>query len=148
MNDSKRKKIRLYNLLFALGCGGILLFLWLAPPVRTPRGWLTTFHAVRVVERNLPNWEREWHKEYLAGIMLLDLADPSKVLGISRAPLLAPEAPYETSGYRGSVIFPGGMVLEDSGEVKIWYGAADTVECLATADVDELLAVCEPTSGA
>ena len=119
-----------------------------APPVRTPRGWLATFHAVRVVERNLPNWEREWHKEYLAGIMLLDLADPSKVLGISRAPLLAPEAPYETSGYRGSVIFPGGMVLEDSGEVKIWYGAADTVECLATADVDELLAVCEPTSGA
>ena len=37
MNDTKRKKLRLYNLLFALGCGGILLFLWLAPPVRTQR---------------------------------------------------------------------------------------------------------------
>jgi predicted GH43/DUF377 family glycosyl hydrolase len=43
---------------------------------------------------------------------------------------------------RGSVIFPGGMILEDSGEVKIYYGAADTVECLATAHVDDLLKLC------
>ena len=36
------------------------------------------------------------------------------------------------------------MILEDSGEVKIYYGAADTVECLATANVDDLLGFCEP----
>ena len=118
-----------------------------APPVRTPRGWLATFHAVRVAEGNLATWEREWRKEYLAGIMLLDLDDPSRILGISRRPLLAPEAPYETDGFRGSVIFPGGMILEDTGEVKLYYGAADTVECLATADVGELLALCEPVAG-
>jgi beta-1,4-mannooligosaccharide/beta-1,4-mannosyl-N-acetylglucosamine phosphorylase len=34
------------------------------------------------------------------------------------------------------------MVLEDTGEVKIYYGAADTVECLAQAHVDDLLALC------
>ena len=28
------------------------------------------------------------------------------------------------------------------GEVKIYYGAADTVECLATADVNDLLELC------
>ena len=39
---------------------------------------------------------------------------------------------------------PDGMILEDSGEVKIYYGAADTVECLATADVGELIEMCEP----
>jgi beta-1,4-mannooligosaccharide/beta-1,4-mannosyl-N-acetylglucosamine phosphorylase len=39
----------------------------------------------------------------------------------------------------GSVIFPGGMIAEDSGEVKIYYGAADTVECVATADLSDLL---------
>ena len=115
-----------------------------APPIRTPRGWLATFHAVRVSEANLPSWEKEWHKEYLAGLMLLDLDDPSKVIGLSRKPLLVPGADYEKTGYRGSVIFPGGMILEDSGEVKIYYGAADTVECLATASLDELLALCEP----
>ena len=74
--------------------------------------------------------------------MLLDLDDPSKVIGLSPEPLLAPEAPYEVSGgMRNNVIFPGGMILEDSGEVKIYYGAADTVECLATASIDDLLAL-------
>ena len=34
------------------------------------------------------------------------------------------------------------MALEDSGEVKLYYGAADTVECLAIADVGDLLALC------
>jgi beta-1,4-mannooligosaccharide/beta-1,4-mannosyl-N-acetylglucosamine phosphorylase len=42
-------------------------------------------------------------------------------------------------GFRGGTIFPGGMILEDSGEVKIYYGAADTYECLATCDVNDLL---------
>jgi beta-1,4-mannooligosaccharide/beta-1,4-mannosyl-N-acetylglucosamine phosphorylase len=36
------------------------------------------------------------------------------------------------------------MILEESGEVKIYYGAADTVECLATAHVDDLLSLCTP----
>ena len=45
-------------------------------------------------------------------------------------------------GFRGHVLFPGGLILEESGEVKIYYGAADTVECLATAHVDDLLALC------
>lgn len=65
----------------------------------------------------------------------------------SREPLLAPEAQYETDeGFRTHVIFPGGMILEESGEVKIYYGAADTVECLATAHVDDLIALCTPVS--
>ena len=115
-----------------------------APPVRTPKGWLATIHSVRVVERELASWEGGWHKEYCAGLMLLDPDDPSKVIGLSREPILPPVEDYETTGYRGNVIFPGGMILEDSGEVKIYYGAADTVECLATADLGELLALCEP----
>ncbi|MBR0056456.1 MAG: hypothetical protein IJP66_03930, partial [Kiritimatiellae bacterium] len=43
-------------------------------------------------------------------------------------------------------IFPGGMILEDDGEVKIYYGAADTVECLATAHVEDLLAMVSPVN--
>ena len=115
-----------------------------APPVKTSRGWLTTFHAVRRSESDLHSWEGGWRKEYLAGLMLLDLDDPSKVIGMSREPLLRAETDCELRGFRGSVIFPGGMVLENSGEVKIYYGAADTVECLVTATVDELLSLCGP----
>ncbi len=116
-----------------------------APPVRTHRGWLTTFHAVdRDPTRGKNGWEKRWQKRYTAGLMLLDAEEPWRVIGLSREPLLAPEAPYERNGFRNDVIFPGGMILEESGEVKIYYGAADTVECLATAHVEDLLRLCEP----
>jgi len=115
-----------------------------APPVRTPKGWLTTFHTVDFdPARGKNGWEKQWKKRYCAGIMLLDLTDPSRIVGIHPAPLLAPEAPYETEGgFRNDVVFPCGMIIEDSGEVKIYYGAADTVTCLARADVGDLLALC------
>lgn len=114
-----------------------------APPVKTDKGWLTTFHAVKKVEPKKNGWEEFWSKEYYAGIMLLDLDDPSKVIGMYDKPLIAPEADYETQGgFRNDVIFPGGMILEEDGEVKIYYGAADAVECLATANVDDLISLC------
>lgn len=116
-----------------------------APPIKTEKGWLTLFHAVDKDEtRGKNGWEASWKKRYCAGIMLLDLEDPAKVIGMSKLPLIAPDTYYETEcGFRQHVIFPGGMILEQNGEVKIYYGASDTVECLATASLDDLLALCE-----
>ena len=117
-----------------------------APPIKTEKGWLTTFHAVDIDHaRGKNGWEPTWKKRYTAGITLLDLEEPHKVIGMSKEPLLVPELPHETEeGFRQHVIFPGGMILEPSGEVKIYYGASDTVECLAIADVNDLLALCLP----
>ena len=65
-------------------------------------------------------WEASWKKRYCAGVALLDLEDPSRVIGMSKAPLIAPEAPYETGGgFRNDVIFPTGAVLEPSGKISI-----------------------------
>ncbi|MBJ9987860.1 MULTISPECIES: glycoside hydrolase family 130 protein [Paenibacillus] len=115
-----------------------------APPIKTEKGWLTTFHAVDIdPARGKNGWEDTWKKRYTAGLMLLDLENPRKIVGMYREPLLAPETDYETGGgFRNDVIFPGGMVLEDDGQVKIYYGSADTVECLATANIDDLLKLC------
>ena len=110
-----------------------------APPIKTAEGWLCTYHAVKNMDVDLYAWERNWRKAYYGGLMLLDLNDPSKIIAMAEKPLLMPDQDYELDGFRGSVIFPGGMILEDDGEVKIYYGAADTVECLATADVNDLL---------
>ena len=117
-----------------------------APPIKTKKGWLTTFHAVDFdPSRGKNGWEPTWQKRYTSGIMLLDLYDPSKIIGICREPLIAPEAPYEThGGFRNNAIFPCGIILEDSGEVKIYYGAADIVLCVATADVGDLINICKP----
>ncbi len=115
-----------------------------APPVKTEKGWLATFHGViRDESMGKNGWEASWKKKYYAGIMLLDLDDPSKIIGMSKEPLIATDQAYEVeNGFRCDVIFPGGMLLEDGGEVKIYYGASDTYECMATADVNDLLKLC------
>ena len=118
-----------------------------APPIKTKYGWLTTFHAVDFEEgRGKNGWEPTWERRYTAGIMLLDLDDPTKVIGMSKEPLIAPDLPLETDeGFRQHVIFPGGMILEDDETVKIYYGASDTVECVATASLSDLVALCTET---
>ena len=114
-----------------------------APPVKTSEGWLTVFHAVTINEdKELPAWHSDWFKTYTIGLLLLDLEKPWIVKGMYGEPLMVPEEKYELEGFRGHVLFPGGLILEDNGEVKIYYGAADTVECLATAHVDDLVALC------
>lgn len=115
-----------------------------AQPIKTEKGWLTTFHAVELdTTRGKNGWEDSWQKQYYAGIMLLDLNDPSKVIGKYDKPLIVCDKDYETeNGFRKDVIFPCGNVLEDNGEVKIYYGASDTVECMATANVDDLIKLC------
>ena len=115
-----------------------------APPVKTEKGWLTLFHAVdRDETRGKNGWEHTWQKRYTAGIMLLDLENPERVVGMSKLPLLAPETVWETEvGFRQNVIFPCGMIAEEDGEVKIYYGASDTVTCLARADMQDLLRLC------
>lgn len=117
-----------------------------APPIKTKKGWLLVTHCVdRDDTRGKNGWEDSWKKRYTAGIMLLDLKDPRKVIGISPEPLIAPETPYETDGgFRDQVIFPCGCIAEDDGTVKIYYGAADTYVCLATAKLKDLIDLCKP----
>jgi beta-1,4-mannooligosaccharide/beta-1,4-mannosyl-N-acetylglucosamine phosphorylase len=114
------------------------------PPVRTRKGWLLLFHAVDIdSDRGKNGWEESWTKRYTAGVMLLDLEDPTRLIGFSQEPLMVPEADYEISGgFRNNVIFPGGIIIEKNGEVKIYYGAADSVECLAISTIDDLIELC------
>ncbi|MFV0502606.1 MAG: glycoside hydrolase family 130 protein [Lachnospirales bacterium] len=115
-----------------------------APPIKTEKGWLTIIHTVDLDEsRGKNGWEDIWQKRYCAAIVLLDLENPSKVIGMCKEPLMVPEVDFEIKdGFRTNVIFPTGMILEDDGEVKIYYGAADTVIALATANVHDLINLC------
>ncbi|MFQ3670246.1 MAG: glycoside hydrolase family 130 protein [Verrucomicrobiia bacterium] len=112
-----------------------------APPLKTDRGWLTTIHAVwKDNQKPLQAWDEVWTKTYFAGLILLDLANPLEVIGMLREPLLQPEAEYEVSGFRGGVIFPCGLLREGEDEIRMYYGAADTVIGLATGSLEEILA--------
>ncbi len=103
-----------------------------AVPIKTPEGWLNIIHGVRSMCAS--------HYLYSLGVVLHDLEDPSKILSVGSKPILAPEMDYELIGQTPSVVFTAGAVVEDDGEVKIYYGGADTVMCLATSSIDKLLA--------
>ena len=110
------------------------------PPVKTRKGWLHVYHGVagHFGSSNI----------YQAGVLLLGLDDPSKVLGRSRCNILEPREPFELTGQVPNVVFPSGMIVGKSdadgyalpeSPVSIYYGAADTVVGLATATVQDLI---------
>ena len=115
-----------------------------APPLKTDAGWLVIFHSVDVdPARGKNGWEAAWRKRYVIGVMLLDLEDPSRVIGLCKVPLMAPEGPEEQiEGFRTNALFPCGMILEDDQTVRIYYSASDTVVRLATAKLDDLISLC------
>ena len=101
------------------------------PLLKTEYGWLLVYHGVK---------ETVSGAIYRLGLALLDLEDPSHVLRRAANWVLAPREPYERSGDVPNAIFPCGMIHDrESGELRLYYGAADTTIGLATASFDEVL---------
>jgi len=112
-----------------------------APPVRTEIGWLFPFHGATTIEEG---------NVYSMGWCVLDLKHPEKVLYVSDAPALTPEAPYEIernaipqvdmanfkTGVR--VVFPQGLV-ERGEDFLVYYGAADVSIAAARVNKRELV---------
>jgi len=97
-----------------------------APPIRTRNAWALIFHG------------RDRHRCYRQGIAWLDLEDPSKVIKAQKEPILEPVEPYEaTEGFIPNCVYACGAV-ERNGTVFVYYGASDTVACVATMPRDML----------
>ena len=74
------------------------------------------------------------------GLALLDRDDPTRVIARGNEWVFGPSASYERSGDVADVVFPCGSILDDDGDtIRMYYGAADSVVCLATASVEALL---------
>lgn len=105
-----------------------------APPVKTEQGWLIIYHACRQHMNGIM---------YNVGCLLLDLDDPSKIIGKMNECLMWPERDYEMMGNVPQVIFPtAALVHGASDELKIYYGAADSSICLGTASITFLVKKC------
>ena len=70
------------------------------------------------------------------------LADPARIIGVGDHWLLQPEEVYEITGYVHNVVFTCGAVPEDDGTVKIYWGGADKVMCVGTAQIEDLVNFC------
>ena len=94
-------------------------------PIETDAGWLVITHGVGPM------------RTYGIGAILLDLDDPTRVLGRLRSPLLQPAAD-ERDGYVPNVVYSCGALLHD-GVVWIPYGIGDIRIGVAWVPLDELL---------
>lgn len=101
------------------------------PPVETEEGWLIIYHGVRDTASG---------KLYRVGAALLDLDDPTKVISRTDKWIFAPKEDYEVIGDVPGVVFPTGVIVnKQNDELKLYYGAADTVVALATAKLSDFL---------
>lgn len=98
-------------------------------PVETEAGWLVLSHGVGPL------------RKYCIGAFLLDLEDPSKVIGRLREPLLCPNE-AEREGYVPNVVYTCGLLLHGR-ELVIPYAMSDSATSFATVSLDELLAAME-----
>ncbi len=101
-----------------------------APPIRTDAGWLSIYHSADANNR------------YTLHAFLTALDAPGRIIAQSRAPIFAPEAPYETGGFFGNVVFTCGA-LADGDRLRLYYGAADECIALAECSLRDLLAAQE-----
>jgi len=100
-------------------------------PLETEAGWLMITHGVGPF------------RQYRLGALLLDLEDPSRVIGHLKEPLLSPDA-IEREGYVPNVVYSCGSMI--AGEHLILpYGFADVGASVATIRVDDLLNRLQPS---
>jgi len=93
-----------------------------APPVLTDKGYLEIYHGASASYR------------YCLGAMLLDRRDPGKIVARSDKPLMEPLAQYERKGFFGNVVFTDGVLVRGD-EMWIYYGASDSVTCVAKVEL-------------
>lgn len=94
-------------------------------PVETCEGWLALFHGVGPM------------RQYSIWAELLDLEDPSKVIGRLDEPILAPDE-HERDGYVPNVVYTCGSMLHGDALI-LPYGIADQRCRIATVSIPELL---------
>ncbi len=96
------------------------------PPVRLPQGWFTLYHGIGEVSRPGPRQVLR----YVAGALVLDTADPRRVIYRSTKPVLEPLLQEECSGVVSDVVFPTAIDEHDT-YLDVYYGMADA--CIGAA---------------
>lgn len=108
------------------------------PPIEIDQGWLLIYYG-----------EKDTTAGPLIrlGAAILDKNDPSRVLARSNIPILAPREKYERIGDVANVVFSCGALLENAGELKLYYGASDSCICLGIGTLDDIIRVCRQSLG-
>ncbi len=96
------------------------------PPIKTKEGWLLLYHACSHGDHR-----------YKLGAMLLDLDNPTRIIGRSAQPILTSDEWYENDWKPGVVYACGAVVKGDV--LHVYYGGGDKHICVAQTSLSELL---------
>jgi predicted GH43/DUF377 family glycosyl hydrolase len=94
-------------------------------PIELDEGWLMLTHGVGPV------------RKYSIGAVLLDKADPSKVIARTCEPLIRPE-PSERQGYVPNVVYTCGAIRHNE-QIVLPYAVSDTFSKFATVNIASLI---------
>ena len=100
-----------------------------AQPLLTEKGWLLLYHGVKKTSNG---------NIYRLGLALLDKDNPEEIISRPSEWIFGPIEVYERIGDVGNVTFSCGWLLAGK-EIRLYYGAADSILCLATAKLSEVL---------
>jgi len=101
-----------------------------AVPVRTDKGWLMVYSYIQNYKTPPATFGIE--------VALLDINDPTKILGVTEGPILIPEEEYEKYGKVPNIVFPTSALIHED-KLRIHYGAADTTCCVCEVNLSELM---------
>ncbi len=99
------------------------------PPIKLNNSWLLIYHGVE---------QKQVGRIYRLGFALIDLKNPEKILYRCEKPIFEPVKDYELKGQVPNVVFSCAAVVKEK-TLFVYYGGADTVIGVATADISKLL---------
>jgi predicted GH43/DUF377 family glycosyl hydrolase len=102
------------------------------PPIKTDKGWLLIYHAVKSEEKIFV---------YFGSVILLDLKNPKKIKYKSKEPLLLPKNSYELKLYQKKrIVFPTGVVFDKKKEnLLVYYGGGDVVTAVRKIPLKKIM---------
>ena len=100
-----------------------------AVPIKTPKGWIHIAHGVRNTAAGL---------RYVLYVFATALEDPSRLIAEPSGMFMGPHGP-ERVGDVSNVVFTNGAVVNEQGEVYIYYASSDTRLHVASTTLERLM---------
>ena len=104
-----------------------------APPIEIDEGWLVFYYGAKDTSSG---------PIYRVGTVILDKEQPTQVIGRADMPILSPRENYERIGDVPNIVFPSGALVDDSGNIEVFYGAANSCICVGTTTVEKVVRNC------
>lgn len=106
-----------------------------APPIKTDKGWLHVAHGVRNNAAGL---------RYVLYCFMTSLEDPTKVIYEPAGHFLAPKG-KERVGDVSGCIFSNGVIVDDEGNMFVYYASSDTRLQVISTTIDKMVDYCMNT---